>query len=386
MGYISPATTRTFKSLIIEFKDHTEETALDVESKFDLVTRNTAEITTYDELRSLLETKTNPRAYWGFESSGLMHLGLGLVCGAKIKDMVEAGFQFIIFLADWHSWINNKLGGKIENIRLCGEYFRECFIALGVKNVEFIWASELAKNIEYWEKVIKIAKSASINRVWRALPIMGREMEFSDIETAWLYYPCMQAADIFDMKLDVACAGIDQRKAHMLARDAAEKLHWKKPSCVHTPLIMGLQGPANNKRQFDEDDTLNLQIISKMSKSQPKTCIFVHDSPGDIKAKLKNAYCPPKQVDGNPVLEEVRHAIFTNTEELIVTRPRKYGGNETFTEYIELEKAYEVGKIHPLDLKNAVADALIQILEPVRTHFNNHPERLEKMKRIEVTR
>jgi tyrosyl-tRNA synthetase len=359
---------------------------LNTEERLDLVTRNTVEIITHEQLRSLLESKTRPRAYWGFESSGLMHIGLGLVCGSKIKNMVEAGFHFIIFLADWHSWINNKLGGKMENIRLCGEYFKECFEALGIKNVEYLWASDIAKDLAYWEKVVKIAKSASVQRMWRALPIMGREMNLSDIETAWLFYPCMQAADIFDMRLDVACAGMDQRKAHMLTRDAAEKLHWQKPSCVHGPLLMGLQGPMKGEEQLDEDAALNVQIASKMSKSQPKTSIFVHDSPEDIKDKLNGAYCPPKQVADNPVLETARFAVFTNTEEMSVTRPPKYGGIETFTSYVDLEKAYREGKIHPLDLKNAIAESLIQILEPVRNHFKKHPGKLEKMKVIEVTR
>ncbi|MCK4478562.1 tyrosine--tRNA ligase [Candidatus Bathyarchaeota archaeon] len=359
---------------------------LDIEEKLVLATRNTVEIITSDELRSLLETKTKPRAYWGFESSGLMHIGLGLVCGSKIKDMVEAGFHFVIFLADWHSWINNKLGGEMKNIRLCGEYFKECFTALGIKDVEYLWATDLAKDIEYWEKVVKIGKKASVQRIWRALPIMGREMNLSDVETAWLFYPCMQAADIFHMQLDVACAGMEQRKAHMLARDAAEKLGWQKPSCIHTPLLMGLKGPAESDRQLDDDVALNLKIVSKMSKSLPRTCIFVHDSPEDIKAKLKDAYCPPKQVSGNPVLEAAQLAVFSNTNKLTITRPPEYGCTEIFTNYIELEKVYREGKIHPLDLKNAVAEALIQILEPVRTHFKKYPEKLEKMKKIEVTR
>jgi tyrosyl-tRNA synthetase len=359
---------------------------LDAERRLELVMRNTVETITTSELRHLLEAETKPRAYWGFESSGLMHIGLGLVCGSKIKDMVEAGFHYIIFLADWHSWINNKLGGTMENIRLCGEYFKECFTALGITNVEYKWAADLADDIEYWGKVVKIAKGASIQRIWRALPIMGREMNLSDIETAWLLYPCMQAADIFHMELNVACAGMEQRKAHMLARDSAEKLGWQKPSCIHTPLLMGLQGPAQTDRQLDEDTALNLQIVSKMSKSLPNTCIFVHDSAEDIKAKLRNAYCPPKQTTANPVLEAARLAVFTNTEELTITRPSKYGGPETFVNFETLEQAYRNGKIHPLDLKNAVADALILILEPVRTHFMKHPERLMRMQAIEVTR
>jgi len=317
-----------------------------------------------------------------------MHIGMGLVCTSKIKDMTKAGFQFIVFLADWHSWINNKLGGDMEKIRIGGEYIKQCFTALGVTpdTVEYLWASDIAKDIEYWEKVIRIAKGASLQRTWRALPIMGREMSMTNVETAWVYYPCMQSADIFHMRLDVACAGIDQRKAHMLARDVAEKLGWKKPSCVHTHLLMGLQGPETVEKEFDENADLNVQISSKMSKSIPKSCIFVHDSPSDIKTKIKEAYCPPKQVKGNPVLELARYVVFAERESLEIPRPAKYGGPENFGSYEETEKAYVKGKIHPLDLKNGVTEALVEILKPVREHFRRHPQLLEKMMEIEVTR
>ncbi len=317
-----------------------------------------------------------------------MHVGIGLVPGSKIKDMIKAGFEFVIFLADWHSWINNKLGGDLKNIRTCGEYFKECFTALGITpdKAQYLWASDIARNIEYWEKVIRIAKTASLQRTWRALPIMGREMSLTDVETAWVYYPCMQAADIFHMKLDVACAGIDQRKAHMLARDAAEKLNWRKPVCVHTPLLMGLQRPEIGEGQFDEDAQINLQISSKMSKSVPASCIFVHDSPEDIKTKIEAAYCPPKHADGNPILELAKYAVFTEMESLEIQRPAKYGGPETFGSYEKLERAYVEGKLHPLDLKNGVAEALTEILKPVREHFSSHPKNLEKMMELEITR
>jgi tyrosyl-tRNA synthetase len=351
-----------------------------------LVTRNTVEIITENELEKLLQSSREPRAYWGFESSGLMHIGLGLVCGSKIMDMIKAGFHFIIFLADWHSWINNKLGGKMENIRLCGEYFKECFSALGIKPAEYKWASDLTGEGEYWETVLKIAKGASVQRIMRALPIMGREMDTAEIETAWLLYPCMQAADIFHMELDVACAGLEQRKAHMLARDLAERLNQSKPVCVHTPLLMGLKGATTERGQLDEDAGINLRIASKMSKSIPGSCIYVHDSPSEIRAKMIDAYCPPKQVNQNPVLETAHYAIFTNMDAMTVKRPAKYGGEMTFTEYSELEKTYAEGKLHPLDLKNGVAEALTQLLKPVRTHFEAHPESLNKMKALEVTR
>jgi len=362
---------------------------MDVERRMDLVLRNTEEIVTREELRDLLETNSKPKAYWGFECSGLMHVGIGLIPGTKIRDMIEAGFDFTIFLADWHSWINNKLGGNMENIRACGEYFKHCFEALGITSdrARFLWASDIVKDVEYWEKVIRIAKASSLLRVRRALTIMGREMDLSDIETAWIFYPCMQAADIFHLDLDVAAGGIDQRKAHMLARDAAEKMGWKKPVCLHTPLLLGLSKPEMpSGGRYDEDAKINMRIGSKMSKSKPESCIFVHDSPEVIRSKMRKAYCPPKQEEGNPVLEYAKYIVFPRLGEIEIPRPEKYGGPVTFEDYKALREAYLEGEIHPLDLKNGVAEALIKILEPVREHFRRNPKPLMRIIQIETTR
>ena len=361
---------------------------MDLQKRIDLVMRNTAEVVTPQDVHTLLETNNTPRAYWGFECSGLLHIGIGLVCSAKIKHLVKAGFKYTIFLADWHSWINNKLGGEMENIRTCGEYLKQIFSALGLgpEKVEFRWASEITNKVDYWEKVVRIAKSVSVNRTWRALPVMGRETNLKDIETAWVFYPCMQAADIFEMDIDVACSGIDQRKAHMLARDAAEKLKWQKPVCVHTPLLIGLQGPQVAEREFGESKELNVEISSKMSKSIPQSSILVHDSAEDIASKIKNAYCPAKVVKNNPVLELAKLIIYPELDVLEIPRPAKYGGPETFESFESLANVYSKGKLHPLDLKNGVTNALTEILSPVREHFNKYPETLEKMLKIEITR
>ena len=361
---------------------------MDTERKLELVTRNTEEIITRDEMRTILESNSHPRAYWGFESSGMMHIGMGLVCGRKIIDMVEAGFDYIVFMADWHSWINNKLGGKMENIQTCSEYLKECFTALGVQpNAHYLWASELASSREYWEKVVRVGKSVNVSRIWRALPIMGREMDQSDLEAASTFYPCMQVADIFQMELDVACAGMDQRKAHALARDVADKLGWRKPTSLHTHLLPGLAGVRRmDTTKFDENQQLNAQITSKMSKSVAESGIIVHDAPEIIRKKLRAAYCPEKEIEGNPVIEIVRYVVFPWMDTFTIDRPAKYGGSTTFTTASELEGQYRLGGVHPLDLKNAVAESLIKILEPVREEFRQHPELLRKMEQMEITR
>jgi tyrosyl-tRNA synthetase len=69
-----------------------------------------------------------------------------------------------------------------------------------------------------------------------------------------------------------------------------------------------------------------------------------------------------------------------------VDRPTKYGGPTSFAAYEELQKDYREGKVHPLDLKNAVAEGLIKILEPVREEFRKRPELMRKMEQIQITR
>lgn len=362
---------------------------MDVAERFQLVARGALEVVTKAELEELLEAEASPHAYWGFECSGPMHIGMGLVCGQKMLDLVRAGFKLTILLADWHSWINNKLGGDMEAIRLVGRYFKECFQALGLRGprVRYVWASEAVCDAEYWRKVIAIAKSITLRRVRRALPIMGRSLDAADVEAAWLFYPCMQAADIFQLEVDVACAGIDQRKVHMLARDAAEKLGWRKPICLHVPLLMGLSGPgASIEGIFDEDERLNKRIRSKMSKSVPGGCIYVHDGPDEIRAKIRRAYCPAKQAKDNPVLEIAKLIVFPALGHLDVERPEKYGGPVSYNSYDELERDFAAGSLHPLDLKNAVAEALIEILKPIREHFAKKPETLMAVRELELTR
>jgi len=340
---------------------------MDLDERVETVKNNAEEIVTLEELKVLLETNKHPTAYVGFEPSGFIHIGF-LVCANKIKDLIKAGFDVTILLADWHAFINDKLDGNMENIRLCGKYMEDCFSSLGI-NARFVYASELIDKKEYWEKVIRIAKNSSLARVKRAMTIMGRKESDIETDSSKLMYPSMQAADIFELNVDVALGGMDQRKAHMLARDVSEKLGWKKPIAIHTSLLGSLTGTE--------------RMESKMSKSSPESCVFIHDSEEDIKRKIKNAYCP-MEIENNPVIDICRHIIFREHRTITIERPEKYGGNLNLT-YPELLKVYPK-ELHPADLKSAVSKHLIQILEPVREYFKSNPENLEMIKGFTVTR
>ncbi|MFX0097182.1 MAG: tyrosine--tRNA ligase [Candidatus Hodarchaeota archaeon] len=360
---------------------------MDLEKRIELITRTPIEeIITPEELRELLRTNKHPVAYDGFEPSGYANIATGLMRAQKIGDLVEAGVKFKILLADWHAWINEKMSGNLDWIKAVGRYIIKVWESLGLdtSKIEIIWGSDLVRDTEYWRKVILVLKDTTVRRMTRCLTIMGR-LEGELKSAAQYIYPAMQVADIFHMEIDICQLGIDQRKANILAREIGKK-RWYKPVSLHHHLIMGLQGPSK-MGGYDENDAIDQQIASKMSKSIPETSIFVHDDPSDIKRKMRMAFCPEKQVEDNPVLEILRYIIFRGMEkEFTIERSSKHGGDLVIWTIEELEKLYKKGELHPLDLKNAVSNELTLMLEPCRNYFEKHKEYLEVFKESEVTR
>ncbi len=249
---------------------------------------------------------------------------------------------------------------------------KQSFIAIGVpESIHFVYADEMVDSKKYWEKIIRVAKNTTLSRVRRAMDIMGRKGNDMDLDSSKIIYPFMQVTDIFYMNLDIALGGMDQRHAHMLARELAPKLGFKTPVALHTPLLTGLKG--GNRMDF----------TSKMSKSKAESAIFVTDSPDDIRAKIKGAFCPEGSIENNPILDIYKYIIFQYYKDEIRIE-RKYGGDIIAKSYRELETFYSNKEIHPLDLKENVSNLLIEILKPVRDHFNNHSELQEMIKKMGV--
>jgi tyrosyl-tRNA synthetase len=357
---------------------------MDVETKLELIKRPpTEEIITEKELKELLETNEHPKHYIGFEISGLLHLGTLVVSGYKINDLAEAGVEVTVYLADWHSFINKKLGGRWDNILKAAKYFEEAFKFFCPKAKIVLGSDLYHNNDEYWKDVIRFSSNVTLNRVTRCLTIMGRT-EKESLNFAQYIYPPMQAVDIKYLGEDIPHGGMDQRKVHVLAREVFPKLGWKKPIALHHHLLMGLAEPP----KVNFEDKTEQVIASKMSKSQPWTAIFIHDSEEQIREKLLKAWCPEKQAEMNPVLELAKYLIFHEKKEFLVERAAKYGGDVIFSSYEELEKEYIEGKLHPMDLKLSVAREISSIIDPIRRYFEkpSNKKLLEVFQSSEITR
>jgi tyrosyl-tRNA synthetase len=358
---------------------------LDLEKKIEIICRPpTEEILVEEELRQLLQTNEHPAHYQGFEISGLLHLGNLVVSGFKINDFLKAGIRCQVYLADWHSFINNKFGGDWNKILSASKYYAEAF-KFFCPGAKIVVGSELYhNNDEYWQNLLKFSKHMTLSRSLRCMTIMGRS-ESEKLDLSQYFYAPMQALDVKEIGADIPHGGMDQRKAHVLARETFPKMGWTKPVAVHHHVLMGIAEPVKLKTK----NKLEQVIASKMSKSKPWTAIFIHDTDKQIKEKLQKAWCPEKLVEMNPVLDIAEHVVFHENKIFKIERPARFGGTVEFENYNELGKAYAQGNLHPQDLKNAVAGEISKTINPIRRYFETDKqakEHLETLKQAQVTR
>ena len=343
--------------------------SLTLDEKLALLKQVGEEIIDEQELREMIKWKSEHNkliyAYDGFEPSGNIHIAQGLLRAINVNKITKAGVNFKFLVADWHAAANHKFKGNLDVIKKVGDFFIEVWKVCGMDltKVEFVYASDLVKDPKYWELVLKIAINSSLNRVIRCTQIMGRE-DTDALTASQILYPLMQAADIFYLPADICQLGLDQRKVNMLAREVSGKLNKPKPISLSHHMLMGLGKPP------DTDLTgIDRAVRLKMSKSDPDSAIFMLDSEADIKRKINKAYCPPNEINENPVLDYVKQIIFELTATFKIERPEKYGGNIEYNNYEELEKDYHKGMLNPPDLKPAVIKYLNQFLKPIREHF-----------------
>ncbi len=310
--------------------------------KFSEITNNLEEVITTEELENLLGGTECAKAYVGYEPSGRLHLG-HLLTAYKLVDLQDVGIDIIVLLADLHAYLNEK--GTIEEIEEWARYYKRCFTALGLNaRTQYVLGSDYQLEAEYTKLVLRLARDTTLNRARRSMDEVSRNAE--DPVVSQMIYPLMQTADIGFLDVDIAVGGIDQRKIHMLAREALHSLGLKTPICLHTPILLGLDG---NKMSSSKDNLIAVEDTSEL-----------------IRQKIRAAYCPPRNIVDNPIMQLYKLYIFPQFGEVELERPDRYGGNLRYNSLTSLEFEYQKGAVHPLDLKNAAAVYIEQIIAPIR--------------------
>ena len=318
--------------------------------RFDLITRNLQEIITEEELKDLLGKGKEISVYWGTMPTGSISVAYFFPM-LKIADFLKAGLKVKILLADLHAALD---GVPWELLDKRTEYYKRAIvliietIGVDINKLEFVKGSNTQLNGKYFEDVLRLSMTSTIRNCKKSAsevvkmtdnPLLGN-----------LIYPIMQALDEEYLKVDIQYAGVDQRKIMVYARENLLKIGYKPRIELMSPMIRGLVG-------------------EKMSSSIEATKIDLLDSEDNVKKKINGAEC----TEGNPdngIMSLLKYLIMIlkkdRKESLTIERSVKFGSNIKYSSYEEIETDFKAKKLHPLDLKNAVAKELNLLLKNFR--------------------
>jgi len=318
---------------------------MNAQEKFDLITRNLEEVIGADELKKKLSGKSSLKVYWGTMTTGAPSIAY-LFPMLKIADFLSAGCQVKILNADLHAALDGVPWGELEKRFL---YYQELIFqilkVIGVdrKNLEFVKGSKLELNPKYFEDLLKLSTLTSVKDAVKASSEVVKKQDNPFLSGP--IYPLMQALDEEYLGVDAQFGGLDQRKILVFAREFLPKIGYRSRIELMNPMIRGLSE-------------------KKLSSSSPSSPKFL-DDPDTLKSKINKAECVPGDAN-NGLLPLAKYVLLPLQKKFIVSRPAKFGGPVTYDSYELLEKDFVNKKLHPMDLKAGVADALIVLLKPFR--------------------
>ena len=285
---------------------------------------------------------TKPILISGIQPTGRLHLGNYLGALKNFVELQNSGkYQCFFFIADYHS-LTEDFDAK-EKMRQILDLTAN-YLAAGLdpkKSVIFL-QSDVPECTELFWILNALAPQGEMERMTQFKDKSKHQPE--NVNMGLLNYPILMAADILLYDAVYIPIGKDQQQHLELARTLARKFNNRfgktfiEPQAVFTktPRLLSL----NN-------------LDKKMSKSQPEGCLFLDDSPEEIKKKISRAVTDSGSEikfdeQNKPGLSNLLLIYEALSGETIANLEKKYAG-----------KGYGQFKS---DLANVVADAL----EPFR--------------------
>lgn len=236
--------------------------------------------------------------------------------------------------------------------------------SLGVplEKLKFVQGTSYQLSKEYTLDVYRLTSTVTQHDARKAGAEVVKQVEHPLL--SGLLYPGLQALDEEYLKVDAQFGGVDQRKIFTFAEKYMPQLGYAKRIHLMNPMVPGLAG-------------------GKMSSSEDDSKIDLLDSPANVKKKIKRAFCEPGNITDNGLLSFVKHvlfSIFKEGEGFEVNRKPEFGGNLSFNNYEDLEKAFASEELHPGDLKVSVENYINRLLDPIRKAFDDdfHRQLTEK--------
>ncbi len=325
---------------------------MNIDERYSLITRNLQEVIGEEELRKLISSKKEISIYWGTMPTGSISIAYFFPM-LKIADFLKAGCKVKILLADLHALLDSVHWEILEKRY---NYYKASIIkileVIGVdlKKLEFVRGRDIQLNKDYFYDLLRLSTFTTLHDATKAASEGIKSASGDNVKLSGLIYPLMQALDEEYLKVDAQFAGVDQRKIMVYAREFLPKIKYKPRIELMNPMIRGLIG-------------------EKMSSSIDSTKIDLLDSEETVIRKINKAECLEGDVN-NGVLALTQYLVFVlkqnKQENFVINRENKFGGDVVYKDYSSLERDFINKKLHPFDLKNALAKEINSLLEKFR--------------------
>lgn len=214
----------------------------------------------------------------GMQPTGRLHIGNYLGALKNFVDLQNSGdYQCYFFLADLHALTEGPDPKTLEAniVNLAADYLAA---GLDPKKSAIYRHSDIAAHSELAWILNTITPMGELERMTQYKDKAARAA--ANVNAGLFDYPVLMAADIVLYDAAVVPVGDDQLQHLELTRTLARKFNARfgrtfvepKGLLTKTPRVMSLKDP-----------------LRKMSKSEPESCLFLDDSPEEIKKKIARA-------------------------------------------------------------------------------------------------
>ncbi len=213
----------------------------------------------------------------GIQPTGKLHLGNYLGSLRNFVELQNSGnYDCYFFIADYHS-LTADFDPKEKMEQILG--IARAYLAAGVspkKSTIFLQSAVPAVTELAWI----LTTLTPLGELERMTQFKDKSDQHESVNAGLLTYPVLMAADILLFSGQHVPVGDDQLQHLELTRTLARKFNGRfgetfaEPQAIltKTPRIMSLDEPER-----------------KMSKSMPGGCLFLNDSPEEIRAKISRA-------------------------------------------------------------------------------------------------
>ncbi|MCR5560548.1 MAG: tryptophan--tRNA ligase [Bacteroidales bacterium] len=290
-----------------------------------------------------MEEVQKKRMLSGIQPSGDLHLGNYLGAIKNWADRVN-DYECYYFMADLHTITVRQEPAELRkrSLNQLAQY-----IACGLdpeKNVLFLQSQVPAHTQLAWV----LNCYTMFGELSRMTQFKDKSAKYSNNINAGLFtYPVLMAADILLYQPDYVPVGEDQKQHVELCRDIAQRFNsiYGPVFTVPEPLIAKTGARIYGLTTPD----------GKMSKSVPDGCVFLMDSPDDIRRKFKRAVtdsdtenCVRYDKTAKPGVANLMNIYSTITGKSMAEIEAEFAG-----------KGYGV-------FKPAVGEAVVEALRPIR--------------------